>query len=188
VVSDFGLSFYWADGPSTTTWTTSPGNSPRYCAPEIYEHQPRNSYSDIWSLGCVFLEMLTYLKGESIDSLQRFIGTYDEVLPHNDHDFGQNALPYHQKPKAIEAWINKLKAQPRDSEPIKWVVQMLSHNKADRPTAARLTLLTGNDGKNRWQYCGQCCLDDTDDESEDLQLPQISADSRNNVRISQQCL
>lgn len=52
--SDFGISLDWEHMNRSTT-TTDSGCSPVYCAPEIANFQPRNSLSDIWSLGCVFL-------------------------------------------------------------------------------------------------------------------------------------
>ena len=33
----------------------------RYCAPEVLEHERRDSSSDVWSLGCVLIEVLSAL-------------------------------------------------------------------------------------------------------------------------------
>lgn len=32
--------------------------TPLYCAPEIFEGKPYDSKADVWSLGCIFYEML----------------------------------------------------------------------------------------------------------------------------------
>lgn len=60
IYTDFGIAL---DGThqSTTTTGLAEGFTRRYCAPEIVEQQPRNSSSDVFSLGCVFLEILAVL-------------------------------------------------------------------------------------------------------------------------------
>jgi hypothetical protein len=58
-----------------TTRTEGPAlmRTPRYISPETHEGRPRNEASDIWSLGCVFLEMLTVLINSSVDELLGYI-------------------------------------------------------------------------------------------------------------------
>ena len=45
----------------------------RYISPETHEQLRKNEASDIWSLGCVFLEILTVLGGKSVDDLLGYI-------------------------------------------------------------------------------------------------------------------
>lgn len=47
--------------------------TPRYISPETQAERQRNEASDVWSLGCVFLEMLVRLTGSSVDELLKFI-------------------------------------------------------------------------------------------------------------------
>ncbi|KAF2792534.1 kinase-like protein [Melanomma pulvis-pyrius CBS 109.77] len=63
-LADFGLSRSFAaqdhsqtDGPTART--------PKYCAPEVYEGKLHGRSADIFSLGCVFLEILSVLYGNS---------------------------------------------------------------------------------------------------------------------------
>jgi hypothetical protein len=58
-----------------TTRTEGPAlmRTPRYISPETHEGKPRNEASDVWSLGCVFLEMLTVLTNSSVDELLGYI-------------------------------------------------------------------------------------------------------------------
>jgi serine/threonine protein kinase len=59
-IADFGLSRSFSsqdhsqtDGPTSRT--------PRYCAPEVYNYGLRGRSADVFSLGCVFLEILTVI-------------------------------------------------------------------------------------------------------------------------------
>jgi tRNA A-37 threonylcarbamoyl transferase component Bud32 len=58
-----------------TTQTEGPAlmRTPRYISPETHEGKQRNEASDIWSLGCVFLEMLTVLTNSGVDELLGYI-------------------------------------------------------------------------------------------------------------------
>ena len=58
VYTDFGSSYL--AGPLEGSSTTGPpgGVTWRYCAPEVGGTSPRNSKSDVYSLGCVFIEIL----------------------------------------------------------------------------------------------------------------------------------
>jgi serine/threonine protein kinase len=57
IFTDFGIAFD-ASGQDTTT-TGVPGAFTARCrAPEVAEERPRNRKSDVFSLGCVFLEVI----------------------------------------------------------------------------------------------------------------------------------
>ena len=73
-LSDFGISLDWEQLSRSTT-TDDSAKSWIYCAPEVAEYQKRNSSSDMWSLGCVFLEMSTVLAGQTVDKMRRYLGT-----------------------------------------------------------------------------------------------------------------
>jgi serine/threonine protein kinase len=183
-VADFGLSLDWTGKHSTTTAGTSPSWSPRYRAPEMVEEKPRNSSSDIWSLGCVFLEMVTVLKGETVEDLFEYIKTY------GTKQSGGRAANYHENPEAIIAWTQKLIAKSHiDNEPIAWVNEMLQPEIKDRPHAAKLVDKTCDQGKaTRWPYCGPCCADGSDDEGDaeseiDLFLDNVSLSIKVRVLI-----
>ncbi|KAK5000903.1 hypothetical protein LTR66_000320 [Elasticomyces elasticus] len=60
--TDFGLSFDFVDENGSTSIGMVKGITPRYCAPEVAMMEPQNTWSDIWSLGVVFLEMIVVLK------------------------------------------------------------------------------------------------------------------------------
>ena len=71
--TDFGLAFDFTDGDGSTTVSMVNGMTPRYCAPEVADQEPRNTSSDIWSLGVVFLEMTVVLKGRKVRDMYSFL-------------------------------------------------------------------------------------------------------------------
>ena len=69
ILADFGLSRYSINGDGNTTSGVATLSS-QYCAPEVAAFAIRNESSDIWSLGCVFFEMVAVLKGWKIVELK----------------------------------------------------------------------------------------------------------------------
>ncbi|OAL43443.1 kinase-like protein, partial [Pyrenochaeta sp. DS3sAY3a] len=59
--TDFGISFD-ADDDNTTTIGYVGAFTRRYCAPEVQDHTRRDRKSDVYSLGCVFVEILDVLE------------------------------------------------------------------------------------------------------------------------------
>jgi serine/threonine protein kinase len=64
IYTDFGIALD-ADGQNTTTTGIAESFTRRYCAPEVANNEPRNRKSDVFSLGCVFFEILELLYPES---------------------------------------------------------------------------------------------------------------------------
>ncbi|OAK94965.1 kinase-like protein [Phaeosphaeriaceae sp. SRC1lsM3a] len=60
IYTDFGIALD-ASNQATTTTGMAEAFTKRYCAPEVMKNLPRNRNSDIFSLGCVFLEILAVL-------------------------------------------------------------------------------------------------------------------------------
>ena len=66
--TDFGSSYdYSAEGHSTSVGYAH-GFTKRYCAPEVVQNWPRNTKSDMYSLGCVFIDIEAALNPESVDA------------------------------------------------------------------------------------------------------------------------
>jgi serine/threonine protein kinase len=57
LITDFGTARDWSDRSRSTTIGKSGAYTPGYAAPEVVMCEPRNTSSDIWSLGCVYLDM-----------------------------------------------------------------------------------------------------------------------------------
>ena len=150
-LADFGISLDWINLSRSTTIADS-GRTPAYCAPEVDRDDPRNSSSDIWSLGCVFLEMVTVLKGRKIaDMRQQFKAQTD-------------TWAFHRNSAGIVSWIDDLRVRESeiDNEPLRWVDSMLQVSSNARPTPKLLheqSLYRQPDSTNKLRpFCATCCI------------------------------
>lgn len=57
-LTDFGTALNWSDRSGSSTGGTTGPFTPRFTAPEVFKCERRNESSDIWSLGCVYLDIL----------------------------------------------------------------------------------------------------------------------------------
>ncbi|MCJ1398420.1 hypothetical protein MMC11_001618 [Xylographa trunciseda] len=153
LLADFGISLQW-ENLSRATTTEDSAKSWIYCAPEAAEYQARNCSSDIWSLGCVFLEMGTVLKGESIDAMRGF--------------FQQRTGSYmfYQNISTIQEWSLLLQRQGStcDNAPIEWALPMLHGSAQSRPHAnelyAKISIFRQKTTAGTVVYAGTCCAAD----------------------------
>ncbi|KAL8702215.1 MAG: hypothetical protein Q9201_004519 [Fulgogasparrea decipioides] len=67
---DFGLAKDFTGEDSSASRGPKPEGTPEYRAPEIISDQRRGRLADVFSLGCVFSEMLTVSHGESADEFR----------------------------------------------------------------------------------------------------------------------
>jgi serine/threonine protein kinase len=145
-LSDFGLSRSFADqGHSQTDGPTS--LTPKYCAPEVYEYELRGRSSDIFSLGCVYTEMLTVVAGIEGKSLTEFV----DFRRNEDDDES-----FHKNLKKVTAWMNEallpsIRISPvlgsvnrsiGPTEICNLVLRMLCENPVRRPSSTEVVRLT----------------------------------------------
>ncbi|KAL8938604.1 MAG: hypothetical protein Q9211_003129 [Gyalolechia sp. 1 TL-2023] len=164
--TDFGLSFDSTDADSSTTVSMVNGMTPRYCAPEVAALEPRNKSSDIWSLGVVFLEMITVLKGKPVTFVDEFLelhGTRQKYVRTNS--------------AALVELVEELEktGSTSDNRALEWVQQMLLTEQQLRQTAATLVasiVAAGERGDGNGPFCGICCValdDDFSDAADELE-------------------
>jgi serine/threonine protein kinase len=156
--SDFGLSHDFTDDVGSTTSGLTPA-SPRYCAPEVAAYEARNTSSDIWSLGCVFLEMICALNRISVDSIKNIFA-----------ESPTTGLHYHNNPTATRHLIKNIRSEEEcgDKRPLSWIAEMLLIDRNDRPTAARvLEMITTPETTfgNPNTFCGIFCVPDLETDS-----------------------
>ena len=149
-LADFGISHYWHDRGASTT-AEDVRKSLMYCAPEVADpsFRKRNTSADVWSLGCVFLEMYTILKGRSIDQFRLHLGC-------NLH-FRDLA--------AISTWLDYLErfdtTLDDDIIPV-WIDRMLRDDPEERMSSGLLCeqILSAEkaSGLSRPEYTCESCL------------------------------
>ncbi|KAH7356081.1 kinase-like domain-containing protein [Pyrenochaeta sp. MPI-SDFR-AT-0127] len=157
--ADFGLSIDFTDANGSTTMSMVNGMTPRYCAPEVALQGPRNTMSDVWSLGAVFMEMIVILKGKTAQYMDEF---------YKQHRSWQAFVC--TNPTALLDFVAELEKTGEFSDNIAlgWTQQMLSPKQQLRPTASSLvTSITASDqGGESMNFCGICCVSSEEDFSD----------------------
>jgi serine/threonine protein kinase len=67
IYTDFGISTDFSHSDGSTTEGPVQFLTRRFSSPEVLDHAPRNSSSDVYSLGCVYFDILSTLTGFSMD-------------------------------------------------------------------------------------------------------------------------
>jgi TolA-binding protein len=152
LITDFGLSFDFTDANGSTTLSRVYARTPRYCAPEVALQEPRNTSSDIWSLGVVFLEMVVVLKGETMEFMEKFF-----------KEHGSRQAYVRTNTAALLELVAELEGVGSlcDNRALGWIQRMLLTEQQLRPTAASLvTSITASDKDRHGStlFCGICCL------------------------------
>ncbi|KAI9774565.1 MAG: hypothetical protein M1840_002814 [Geoglossum simile] len=152
LITDFGTARDWSEQSRSTTVGRTGAYTPGYAAPEVVDQERRSSSADIWSLGCVYLDIATVLRGETMASKSSFFS-----------ENGTGGANPRSNPEALELWLARLKSET-DSQPLEWVKQMIRRLRNERVTAAGLM-----DQIHRYEdghvYYNSCC--NGEEESED---------------------
>ncbi|KAF5720246.1 serine threonine kinase [Fusarium globosum] len=140
ILTDFGISTDWSRTLRTTEYGPTPATM-LYCAPEVERKAFNDSSSDIWSLGCVFLEIVTVIKGKQVAGIRDY--TYRRKETHSE-------------------WLNDLRNSPTKTDdvgdlPLSWISDMIDIRSESRPFAGTL-LKRMQQGKLHKQLFGECCL------------------------------
>ncbi|KAI9892918.1 MAG: hypothetical protein M1814_001077 [Vezdaea aestivalis] len=144
-ITDFGTARDWSDLSQSTTTGDSGAFTRLYAAPEVLAQRSRNSAADIWSLGCIFLDMMVVLHSKTLKERTTFFETHGNCGPSP----GDNV-------EALNMWMDQMPGKEDDSQLFKWTRQTLVKEPKERPTAMALfeeiTL-------SRWphMYYSSCC-------------------------------
>lgn len=151
LVADFGIARSW-EGLAGATTTADLDRSWVYAAPEVVRGGPKNESADVWSLGCVFLEMCTVLGGKDVGEMRAFFrGRSDST------SFHHNAAPGH-----VAAWVDSLRSN-QPSEEI-WALEMVEimlqieprHRYKPFELLNKTIAMSETTGI---LFCGACCRD-----------------------------
>lgn len=143
LITDFGIARAVNDESTTASIGTPGVHSPMYCAPEVaYQNHARGRAVDIFSLGCVLLEML--ITTTSPGMLRRF----------NEFRFHDGSRAYAANAERVTRWIIYLAhIHPDSSAKLGMMAAMLDPEPQSRPTARELwAILPHNAGRK-----ANCC-------------------------------
>ena len=130
IYTDFGYSLDHSAIVGSTTTGAPNAFTRKYCAPEVSDYGPRNSKSDIFSLGCVFLDILFVLHDEPISPDPR--KSYHEILENS-----------------------QLRSSLQSSSPLGMITSnMLLPRPDERPSAEDVTF--GIEKYEPGRFCAQC--------------------------------
>jgi serine/threonine protein kinase len=169
-IADFGIARSYnrqedimTDGPT--------GFTPEYAAPEVIKYELRGLPADIFSLGCVFLEMLTsmnitydvyrHLESRSTPRWRSRWSDLRQVLATNIQGDDSYQANIHE----LQDFSKSLQEYPAIASIIH---RMIRHNPEERPTAAELRIEVPGD------YCcrgGPCQLEAFQEEEEEEEAP-----------------
>jgi serine/threonine protein kinase len=151
---DFGISRDLSKAEHSTTNDEVLKVTPRYCAPEVFGREPRNKRSDVWSLGCVFLEIITVVKGYPLEELNEFL------LDASDHESSRGLWC---APDAMRSWLEHIRSDKNDTAddiPLGWIISMIRLEKEDRVAASdvvKMAVQASSELESPDLYIGSCC-------------------------------
>jgi serine/threonine protein kinase len=127
-LADFGLAKDFTQHGTSKSSNYFVCGTPVYRAPEVRPENPRGRKADVFSLGCVFSEMLTVCCGRSLEEFQNF-----RRAPENEC----GPLAFRANLTKVQEWLNHLKEDKGDlSETLVWqILLMLKKDPEARPPA-----------------------------------------------------
>lgn len=120
----------------------------RYCAPEVAGGRERGRRSDVYSLGCLFVEVMTVVMGFPLQSL--------------DKELGGDCI-FHESAIQVDSWLSKLgkEADATEAMLLNWLPPLLRKAPGSRPLMQKVISVILEDTKAhrdiRTQiFCASC--------------------------------
>ena len=148
-ITDFGSAKDFTADLTSTSESRERGTL-RYCAPEVSSYEESGRSADIFSLGCVFLEMVVVL------SYNHTLADLNKLCPLKNQSYEANL-------DHIDQWLAL--AEPTETKTqhlLDEIKQMLNRDRTRRPTAKALALRISiideyNDNQQTKWLHGSCC-------------------------------
>lgn len=120
---DFGSALEAKPKGSLVTGGRPQQQTERYISPEASKHSDhRNESTDLWSLGCVFMEVGTILRGHRLQDLHEYVRARLQSTGHAN--MSSSDLCYWKQPDALSSWLEEIHAA--DEGPGLWTKQMVN--------------------------------------------------------------
>jgi serine/threonine protein kinase len=154
-LADFGTALDWSKFTRQTTQDRDTPGTPNYMAPEAATRgAARNTASDMWSLGVVYLEIATVLKGYPLAQWYEFCQTKASSLRRID------AAPWRNM-EAVNTWMDILQSNdrspPKDNAPLAWIKSLL-HKRPEMRPGARSIVRTIKESPYFTDFCCDDCI------------------------------
>lgn len=154
---DLGISYAWDSSENESTDRNHRGTA-RYKAPEVRgETTSHNRMADIFSLGCIFLEMYAVLRGTTLDQMAR-------TITDNNKETFDNHWTYADSLQGVRKWLEEFLQDDDDGREevlVGLIKSMLCEDREERKKAENLFEKV----RNYHQYIGECCRRYSPDES-----------------------
>lgn len=148
-ITDFGMAKDFTPDLTSTSESRERGTLV-YCAPEVAAYEDSGRSADIFSLGCVFLEMITALEGNGLAKLQ-------SLCPKRNKSYEANL-------DRIDEWMasQELRDNHHTGLLLTEINRMLLLDRKLRPTAEAIILRIAaidahHDSAIKHKFCGTCC-------------------------------
>lgn len=127
----------------------------KYGAREVHDEERRDTRADVYSLGCVFLEICTVLAGLNLDDLEESLCGNSE----GGNSWWEEGV-YAFNVRAIEAQLDRIERTGIVGEPVDWCRSMLKDDSQQRPRIQALRdeaydLLREED-RHGLYFCSNC--------------------------------
>ena len=118
----------------------------------MIDYQERSTSSDIWCLGCCFLEMTTVLNNRRTKDMENFLGSH-----------GTQSKLFHANEEGTNMWIEALRKGSEDCDDtaplMELIPWMIARSPKDRPTSHQVVNSILN-FESRHAFYGVCCGND----------------------------
>ena len=157
-ITDFGTSAIYSGIPSRRVTSGNTADvTPKYAPPELATRGQGGFAADIFSLGCIFAEILTVMSGRSVADFQNF-----RAMRHGDNSYSKTLDETHKWIQQLDEEQNFEECPPSISSSL--VREMLRQDPGERPSAHEVWLrspqcvccsdLSVRDGRNHSQNLG----------------------------------
>jgi serine/threonine protein kinase len=152
-LADFGIARDVRE--SEDSITTGRCGTPSWIAPEVHDQEEHHmSPADVWSLGCIFLNVTTILYGESLEK-------YDRIMKEKDWTSKYELLPKYLSELRTRATAAALRDHEEPNFYAKHVLglvdSMLKYKPEERPTALEVNAKLAELGGLDQIYHLSCC-------------------------------
>ena len=152
-LADFGISRDVRE--SEDSITSGRCGTPSWIAPEVHDEQHHHmSPADVWSLGCIFLNVATILYGETLEQ-------YDKIMKERDWELKYEMLPRYLADLRTRATAAAFENHEDPTFNVKHLIglidSMLKYKPDERPSAAMVNERLSEIGGLDQIYHLSCC-------------------------------